>query len=96
MYTKGEWKQRGLIIVDENNIIIADARMHSENQLYGDNHGKPYTEICANANLIASAPDMYEALKKTLNQIRNIIATKETIALIDEIEKALAKAEGHG
>ena len=64
---------------------------------------KPYTDYKgdskANANLIAAAPDMYEALKKAEFAIMQVPAMSEGVSGIlrraaAEVEKALAKAEG--
>ena len=49
----------------------------------------------ANANLIAAAPDMYEALKELFKLLEGDKAPKwRAIAFYDIAKKALAKAEG--
>lgn len=64
----------------------------------------PYGHDCpseeeaeANANLIAAAPDMYEALKEFFKLLEGDKAPKwRAIAFYDIAKKALAKAEGRG
>ncbi len=51
-------------------------------------------EALANAYLIAAAPAMAEVLRKVRANIGHIIMTKADAILVDEIDKALAQAEG--
>lgn len=82
-YTKGEWKTgrlKGAIECNGNLLAACFTENDEENQ--------------ANAQLIASAPDLYEALKALANTImRNGTATKNREEVLNGI-KALAKAEG--
>lgn len=99
-YTKGEWKRLGWIIVDKDGVLIADCRRHepaSVFESYNSNRDTPIEEITANAHLIASAPDLYKALKEAANFVNIVKASSHPLAISWElgevIEKALAKAE---
>lgn len=93
MYTKGVWKAEDLgdcylIMADETTCVARTGKTYY-----------PTEAQEANANLIASAPDMYEALRKTHTLITSIIpndlvseSAKHTMQKI--IVKALSKAEG--
>lgn len=93
-YTKGEWKIEGYsrreFTISADDTIIADVLINDDQ-----------VEAGANAHLIASAPDLYEALKgisewtdafdgshESLETMRNNIKSM--------VSKALAKAEGKG
>lgn len=82
-YTKGEWEVKGYPsgrYIQTNEIIIA--------QVWGQ---KPMAETEANAQLIASAPDLYEALAYL-----NEHCSPEMFSNYarEKCRKALAKAEG--
>lgn len=55
--------------------------------------GKPLPKTEANANLIAAAPDMLEALKNLLNEIEEAVPSVDLWSKTAAI-KAIAKAEG--
>ena len=83
MITKGNWTKSGLLITQiERNVLIADCRQ-----------GTNLNEMDANAQLIAAAPAMYEALKELMQAIDNgyelIGADRES-----RIKQALNLAEG--
>lgn len=83
-YTEGVWTKRGLFIKTEERGYIAEVLGLAD----------PYEEE-ANAQLIASAPDLYEALKEAqdfIEWVGNAFSNKD--ALRNKIKKALAKAEG--
>ena len=94
-YTKGEWKvsYNGRIEDREHFSVTTDtiqvAKVHPRRD------GK---EAEANANLIALAPNMYEALKFTVRQIEELHKLKGdfglTNAVLGIIALTLAKAEG--
>jgi len=95
-YTKGEWKVY-MTDIDKPRWEIC-ARENGEigvaKTIYDDD--VPLKEKEANANLIAAAPDMYEALevgKTVLLDIQQRVASDcgEALKVID---KALTKAEG--
>ena len=64
-------------------------------------HGWTTNELEANARLIAAAPEMFEALKITMDSVA-ILATgrcpadlvQERIALLEQARAAIAKAKG--
>ena len=60
--------------------VVADIRTH-----------QPESEVEANAHLISSAPEMYEALKKLAECSKEIPLMKYEQGLVD---KAIAHAEG--
>jgi len=95
-YTQGEW-----LVIGHNNLVavlrksryvhIADCE--PGNFLKSD---IPQNEVAVNSQLIASAPDMYEALKAILNKRVECHET-ESSYISPEIElayRAIAKAEG--
>ena len=93
-YTKGEWVTDGTRIIDKEDETIAvifirfkDDKVSAENALID--------EAEANAQLIAAAPAMYEALKKAEKLLGNMDSRSWAEAIVyDQITKALAKAEG--
>ena len=90
MVTKGTWERDGGIIRSHDFKLIADCRLHDEQQgLFDSNYGVPWEEIIANVKLIAAAPEMLEALKGTINAEDSI---PDYMAQI--INAAIAKAEG--
>ena len=66
--------------------------------VHGANVGpKDKEETEANANLIAAAPEMYEALKTTAGNLRSLIAATNCRTYdvwLETAESALAKADG--
>lgn len=96
-FTSGEWKyDNGDIVViddDGDDIVIAGMGQTSRCRQYQytlvDNKEKR-----ANANLIAAAPDMYEALKLALEEHNKKYDKCTDCAVYTKITKALAKAEG--
>lgn len=90
-YTKGEWK-----VEDETNIFCGD-RLIATAGGYADNFTSPREENKANANLIASAPDLYEALKLYFALCGNTAYQVDREGLRrawDKARQALAKAGG--
>ena len=78
-HTPGPWKaitggaDAKVVCPDGRSFLIGDIIYHDENK--------------ANANLIAAAPDMLEALKATLD----VIHERD---IYEQVEQAIAKAEG--
>src|SRR4029078_8318433 len=81
-HTPGPWEHDG----DEVYRITSEINSHpicTIDDLNGDD------EMEANARLIASAPELLEACKAYVN------SEKDSIALLELMEKAIAKAEGN-
>lgn len=97
-YTKGEWKvvtARGEPWEDYR-IIKSDTKTVATLSVYGTGASATKLEVEANANLIAAAPDMYEALKAWDKYLdtgppQNLTFKEKAWHLT---EQALAKAEG--
>lgn len=63
----GPWKQLGLIVTDENGVLIADLRPRTPVSVFdsfSSNRSTPIETHLDNAALIAAAPDLLAALKK--------------------------------
>lgn len=63
----------------------------------GEVYYEKQTQIRANARLIASAPDLLEACKKTLKYFSNLpklTGEKDELLTLSAIEQAISKAEG--
>ena len=90
-HTKGEWK------VEESNreTVLGDVLYYIE---ANDDVVAHEIESLANAQLIASAPDLYEALKGIIENGDKMKMDAQTaikiFPYIKQAEKALAKAEG--
>ena len=88
-FTQGPWEVSAL----DNSIVAGNCRIFDTPDDYDEATGK-WRELTqeekANLQLVASAPDMYEALKHYLELDKDGIFT-ETYALAS---KAIAKAEG--
>jgi len=89
-YTRGSWEAVGGSVRDSEHIEICTCSTYQES-------------ANANARLIAAAPDMYEALitLKALLQGGKVKVAAEGLpeqitvgALFEQMDKALAKAEG--
>ena len=92
-HTKGKWEVdeiRGCKVVVCGSMVIAS-------DLFDENEEPSIEELDANANLIASAPDMLEVLKKCskyfINPL-NMMGQEDEI--MEQIIKAIIKAEGQG
>jgi len=94
-YTKGEWKACDIsyaisyavvAIVKGRKIVVADI------------HNQPNDEALANANPIATSPDLYEACKTTVEYLESLTGIPQNIPQFNKAlglcDKALAKAEG--
>ena len=101
-YTRGEWNKLGWLIVGKNEVLIADCRPKNPVSFfdsYTTSRNTPNGEITANANLIAAAPDLYEALKDMLNIFDRALPPNSMLHSIGRVTcdlaiKALSKAEG--
>ena len=105
MHTKGEWKITDVAfarwstyrksVTGARNFVTMDLGQVAEI------HGDTEDESLANAHLIASAPDMYEALKEARTALTIKLDTPTYQEIIDfknrvepMILRALAKADG--
>ena len=79
MYTKGEWK--------------ADKNWHGTYTIYTDDAHIADVDRHFNAQLIAAAPLLYEALKE-LEPYMVWLEKNNLLRITSLIEKALAKVEG--
>lgn len=88
-FTKGPWvKSKHGRLEGADGQAIAISGLSVTIQHYDDGEG------IANANLIAAAPDMYEALKRVQTSIGGTVCEQD-LAILDYCRAALAKAEGH-
>lgn len=93
-FTKGPWKVRDVRDYGVDTIIGADKNFVAETGSWRPEHKK---EQHANAHLIASAPDMYEAIKKAYKKLDDSGAWdmyEDVADVMGDLKKALAKAEG--
>ena len=96
-YTKGEWTREEvndqLICLKE----LRDGAYYYIAEIWQPN-GMPDEEYEANAHLIAAAPDMYEALKMLVYDIRKEDAASAKVwgllHTADKLDRILTKAEG--
>ena len=97
-YTKGEWRAYclGSEGYQVRNSSLAGCDLKERLTPIVERMGGSFETQKANANLIASAPDLYEACKATDNMV--IIKTEEGYLIpsdaLRKIKKAIAKAEG--
>ena len=93
-YTKGEWgvinNMTYLREFPEGHIQIAADGLRDNIAIIPSRWGNPQ----ANANLIAAAPDMYEALKEIVSDLTDIGDCRVTNNSFNLALQALAKAEG--
>jgi len=92
-YTKGEWEIKKLEYTHEDRIKITsqpkDGMFEMVCFVYGENNRE------SNARLIATAPDMYEALKELKTAIDKG-QERLGVGRLERLEAAIAKAEGKG
>ena len=90
-YTKGEWKA-GDLYIDADGDEVVDIMAHTEDC----EEWVAETWCEANAHLIAAAPKLYRCCKRLAQLLRTPLAEgKEAWQVeIDELNAALAKAEG--
>jgi len=94
-HTKGPWKAN---LSPRLNVKGPDKKSICAIVMAAGKNTRPYDEACSNANLIAAAPELLEALKLAQYAILEIIGTKLqtdiTIAAHYKTLDAIAKAEG--
>lgn len=108
-HTPGEWKVRFMGGPDDGeNDFFVEAKNNNKPELgygieilgddYGDHNGYPREQRLADAQLIACAPEMLEALKEvwTTYQYDLNVADEGSLANITliKVKNAIAKAEG--
>ena len=93
-HTSGPWTINPISVTTVNGagIVVAACGQHSNNRR---DLVEMHNELCANARLIAAAPDMLAALHKCVAQLEMItgMVHDERAALIDA-RAALVKATG--
>lgn len=98
-HTSGPWKIWGATIIysESGKATVAAAGEPRGNRFikYEDvKVGSPdFKEACANARLIAAAPDMLDLLKRVRSELIKI-KWDETGPVISDISEVIAKAEG--
>jgi len=88
-YTKGEWKIVPMPEMNSNRIMSYSPEYFRE--VIADVFGLNGSDA-ANAQLIAAAPDMYEAAKVALHWLDGV--RKGDTVMADFLRQAIAKAEG--
>jgi len=99
--TKGEWYQMGTVGNIEDG-FDSSIEIRTENQLaickmeFGGFMQSLSEEVEANAQLIAAAPDLLEALQRTVRDIDDIETTRDLkgteISIRERAKKAIEKA----
>lgn len=97
-YTKGPWRVSSSTIVFSDNGYL-QVICNTLPLLYAEIQEKDIAmeEASANAHLIAAAPNLLEALRNIVSMSRAANWDKATTGrqlLLDDAEKAIAKAEG--
>lgn len=98
-FTKGPWKTGPKFgvpdtVIDKKRTIIADVIRRNTTE-----------ELVANTNLIAAAPDLYEALERSIGMLEDYALDYKSMSgssevhpihkeIIDQAKQALAKARG--
>ena len=98
-HTPGPW-----VVSDDGDVtLIVHAPKDEVDIACMSNDCEMFSEIRANANLIAAAPAMYEALVKTMKVLRSLrnskeewytLVTPELLTAWDMNKAALSQAEG--
>lgn len=103
-HTKGPWEvmweDHANVIIGADQAVIADC-FHADDRTQGP---REQEQALANARLIASAPELLEALNHAHNSLRtfrNVPKEEQEWTSFDDdvmeaIERAIAKAEGRG
>ena len=92
-HTKGKWEVKQ---ADSKTVVVCGS-MVIASDLYDENESPSIEEIDANANLIASAPDMLKALNGILGYFSEYEEDySEKLECFENARKVIAKAEGQG
>ncbi len=97
LFTPGPWAAQ--ILADQwSDIIVRSKAETNEDELivtidpgFWDTEDRP--EVEANAHLIAAAPDLFEALKRSLDMLRSISLWDNIQDTQDQIESQIKKIE---
>jgi len=89
MYTKGEWQ-----VVSDPLGKFTDIFVETGMPIATIRHYTDREQDLANAHLIASAPELYEALSYIIRALDEAGYIKANSIFMDMPNKALAKAEG--
>ena len=93
-HTPGAWKAFRFFVAAEGSLRrIADC----QSKMPGDpdyNDQAAIDEDCANARLIAAAPELLEACRDALPYIEQYAATRYDHAFLSRLRAAILKAEG--
>ena len=99
-HTQGKWEVKQ---ADSKKVVVC-GNMVIASDLYDENEEPSIEELDANANLIASAPELLTACKYALGVLESIpeVYAEQIADILDEnidvamIEKTITKAEGRG
>lgn len=99
-YTKGEWtfhkdSDVGDWIVCAPNITVAQSNSYQMQQAEEDGISFTAEESYTNGRLIASAPDLYEALKMAIRALENNDIDEMMAGEFEILTDAIDKAEGN-
>jgi hypothetical protein len=87
-FTPGPWR-RAKLVIHTRGFVIANVLHELEPQSVGNS-----LEVTANADLIAAAPELYEALRKMLRYSETTDDTSSRCVEVEDVARAvLAKAE---
>ena len=89
-FTPGPWK----IMNDKNGYPLIFNGVDGFNPICRLEHKAKFDRKIADANLIAAAPEMYEALQDLINQMNELSAYGDPLPDDSKAIKALAKARG--
>lgn len=92
-HTPGPWRAMG-VMVEHPNGSVADICSCNLADFGQHNYMRSYEEMCADARLIAAAPELLEALR-ALDMLFSPVVSDSTQAYwIDKARAAIAKATG--
>jgi hypothetical protein len=90
-HTKGPWKAN---LAPRLNVKGPDKKSICAIVSAAGKKTRPYEEHCANANLIAAAPELLVNLKIALNALEYRSDTNPNLEYMKNIVNTIAKAEG--
>lgn len=95
-HTPGPWQTAMRQGDDWDSVVCLPDRVHEICQCFHRGRSLAYKEECeANANLIAAAPEMYDALKQAKEFVEDLqLPDAEWGRVLDLLVATIAKAEG--